>query len=63
MNEFAYLLGSLIIKVLSYIEGLFFNQEFTLAGATTIGYATIIAIILTLVLIYIFKNKGADESH
>jgi hypothetical protein len=56
MNEFAYLLGSLIIKVLSYIEGLFFNQEFTLAGATTVGYATIIAIILTLVLIYIFKK-------
>ena len=56
MNEFAYLLGSLIVKVLSYITGLLFNQEFVLLGATTVGYATIISIILTLVLIYIFKK-------
>ena len=56
MDEFVYLLGSLIVKVLSYIIGLLFNQEFVLFGATTVGYATIIAIILTLILVYIFKK-------
>jgi hypothetical protein len=56
MDEFAYLLGSIIVKVLSYMTGLLFNHESLLLGATTVGYATIIAIILTLILVYIFKK-------